>query len=78
MKVINNAIDVLFSKISVASCYEYEHSLYMRTMEVLCDNGMPVNCVMLETGLMYYMEPDWLVTPVEGAFIIEKRGAKRK
>lgn len=78
MKVINNAIDVPFSKISVASCYEYEHSLYMRIMEVLCDNGMAVNCVTLETGLLYYMGPDYLVTPVEGAFIVEKRGVKQK
>lgn len=75
MKIIDRAgTTVEFSAIPVAHCFEYENSQFMRIMEVNCDNGLPINCVALSDGLLYYMNHDALVTPITGIFMVTERG----
>jgi hypothetical protein len=75
MNVIDRAgINVGFRAIPIAYCFEFEHEIFMRIIETSISPGIKVNCVNVSNGQLFYIEPDSLVTPVDGNFMITRRG----
>ena len=62
---------VEFSRVPVASCFEFENSLFMRIVK---EDKMPYNVIALADGVLYEMASYALVTPVEADIVIRGKG----
>ncbi len=71
----------LFGEIRCGECFEYNGRIYMR-IDIHCSELAyteiiyPPNCVGFHTNMLYRMEKNTVVTPVECSLVITRKGGK--